>query len=43
MIKPSPNSNVNEKLIGHVKRKLFEMRRCPVILMCRVTNRSGIS
>lgn len=23
---PSPNSNVNEKLIGHVKRKLFEMR-----------------
>ena len=26
MIKPSPNSNVNEKLIGHVKRKLFEMR-----------------
>ncbi len=26
MIKPSPDSNVNEKLIGHVKRKLFEMR-----------------
>ena len=23
-IKPSPNNNVNEKLIGHIKRKLFE-------------------